>query len=678
MAESGREEEAARAENLLAATRALRAGDASVSERLCRDFLLLHPGCTSHLRLLAHSLQAQQRESEAEETLRFARELEPGIAGIHEDLGSLLMRLGRGEEALSSLRAAIRLDPRSGSAHRKLGKALVALGRGADADIAYAEFLELDRDRGALAAALELLRAGDEPGAADAFRAALRANPDNVDAMRFLAGIHRRQKQNLGDAEALLRRALQLAPDYLAAWLLLGSVLIERVKLADAAETYRRALALDDTNTEAWAGLGNALSRAGDAAGGAAAYARAVDLEPGIPGVQMGYAHALKTIGDQAGALRAYRAAIRAKPDFGEVYWSMANLKVFRFEDAEVAAMEAQVAHGGLDESAEIHFRFALGKACDDRKDYRAAWQHYDAGNRRQRMLVKHDGVDMEARHARIIETFTPEFLAANAGNGCDSPAPVFIVGLPRSGSTLIEQILASHSQVEGTAELPTLGRIVVSMGRYRTDRREYPELLRDFRRKDWRAYGQQYMEESAPHRFTERPRFTDKLPNNFPHVGLLHLILPNAVIIDARRHPLDSLLGNYQQLYGKGQNFTYDMAELAEYYLSYHRLMQHWHTVLPGKVLEVNYEDTVTRLEWQVRRILDHCGLPFEEQCLRFHETERAVKTASSEQVRQPLYTGSLGKWRRYEAELGFWLEELAPVLETLPPQVRDAGARL
>ena len=669
-------EEAWRAERLREATRVLRAGDAPGAESLCRDFLLLHPGCTSHLRLLAHSLHAQQREAEAEAALRFALDIEPAVAGIHEDLGSLMMGLGRAEDAVSCLRAAIRLDPRSGSANRKLGKALVALGRGADADLAYAEFLELDRDRGALAAALELLRDGDETAAADAFRTALRANPDNVDAMRFLAGIYRRQKQQLGDAEALLRRALQLAPDYLAAWLLLGSVQIERVKLADAADTHRRAIALDDTSTEAWAGLGNALSRAGDAAGGAAAYARAVELEPGIPGVQMGYAHALKTIGDQSGALRAYRAAIRAKPDFGEVYWSMANLKVFRFEDAEVVAMEEQLSRAGLDESAEIHFRFALGKACDDRKEYPAAWQHYDAGNRRQRMLVKHDGVDMEARHARIIETFTEEFLAAHAGNGCDSQAPIFIVGLPRSGSTLIEQILASHSQVEGTAELPTLGKIVVSLGRYRTDRREYPELLRDFRRKDWRAYGLQYIEESAAYRFSDRPRFTDKLPNNFPHVGLLHLILPNAVIIDARRHPLDSLLGNYQQLYGKGQNFSYDMAELAEYYLSYHRLMQHWQRVMPGKVLEVNYEDTVTRLEWQVRRILEHCGLPFEEQCLRFHETERAVKTASSEQVRQPLYTGSLGKWRRYEQEIGFWIEELAPVLQTLPPQVRDAGA--
>jgi tetratricopeptide (TPR) repeat protein len=666
---------AAQANSLARAMEALRAGRAESAERSCRDHLLLRPGSTPHIRLLAQALLAQQRDAEAEQQLRFALSLEPDSAQIHEDLGSLLLRCQRPVEAVSCFEAAIRLDPRSASAHRKLGKVLVALGRGEDADRAYTEFLELDKDRGAVAAGLDFLRAGKEQDAVESFRDALKKNPDNVDAMRFLAGVYRKQPSQLGDAEALLRRATQLAGDYLAAWLLLGGVLIERIKLLEAADAYRRAIALDENNAEAWAGLGNALSRAGDPEGGVQAYARAVALDPDMAGVQMGYAHALKTIGDQAGALAAYRAAIRCKPDFGEVYWSMANLKVFRFEEHEVEAMEAQLAHGGLSDSAEIHFHFALGKAYDDRKDYATAWRHYDAGNRKQRPLVKHDPVDMELRHQRIIETFDAAFLAEHAGHGCESAAPIFIIGLPRSGSTLIEQILASHSQVEGTAELPILGRIVVAMGRYRSDRKEYPELLGEFRRKDWRAYGLQYLEDSRAHRYTGRPHFTDKLPNNFPHVGLLQLILPNAKIIDARRHPLDSLLGNYQQLYGKGQNFSYDIVELAEYYKTYHRLMTHWQRVLPGKVLEVNYEDTVTRLEWQVRRILDHCDLPFEEQCLRFHETERAVKTASSEQVRQPIYTGSLGKWRRYEQELGYWIEELGSIIDTLPAQVRDAG---
>jgi hypothetical protein len=216
---------------------------------------------------------------------------------------------------------------------------------------------------------------------------------------------------------------------------------------------------------------------------------------------------------------------------------------------------------------------------------------------------------------------------------------------------------------------------MTATMGRYRSDQRQYPDVLTEFRKKDWRAYGQQYMEESRHYRSTDRPYFTDKLPNNFPHVGLLHLILPNAKIINARRHPLDSCLGSYKQLFGKGQNFTYDMFDLAEYYKQYHAIMTHWHKVLPGKVLDVHYEQTVSRLEWQVRRLLEHCGLPFEEQCLKFYETERPVKTASSEQVRQPIYRGALGKWRRYEKHLGMWLEEFAGILDELPPDVKNAG---
>ena len=407
----------------------------------------------------------------------------------------------------------------------------------------------------------------------------------------------------------------------------------------------------------------------------AADYERSLALEPRSPGTQMGYAHVLKTLGDQEASLRAYRAAIETKPDFGEVYWSMANLKVFRFGDEEVAAMEEQVGRDDLTTSAEVHFRFALGKAWEDKGDYDKAWHYYDTGNRKQRMQVSHDPLEMEVRQKEIVEIFSSEFVAQHEGHGFEAPDPIFIVGLPRSGSTLIEQILASHSEVEGTGELSSLMQIASAIGRYRPDRLHYPRSVKDLRPKDWRAYGQQYIEETRRHRQTDKPFFTDKLPNNFPHVGLLHLILPNAKIINARRHPLDSCLGAYKQLFGKGQNFTYDMVDLAEYYRNYHNTMQHWHRVLPGKVLDVHYEETVSDLEGQVRRILAHCGLPFEEGCVRYHETARAVKTASSEQVRQPIYREALGKWRRYERHLGLWKEELAEIIDSLPPTVKDAG---
>lgn len=337
--------------------------------------------------------------------------------------------------------------------------------------------------------------------------------------------------------------------------------------------------------------------------------------------------------------------------------------------------MEEQLKRGDLSESVIVHFHFALAKAYEDAGDYDGAWAHYHSGNQRQRPLVSYDPVGFETRHEQIAEVFSQEFLEAHAGEGFESEAPIFIVGLPRSGSTLIEQILASHSQVEGTLELPILGDIAVSTGRYRRENCEYPRAVRELRDRDFRAYGKQYLEETRVYRSTDRPRFTDKLPNNFAHVGFAHLILPNARIINARRHPLDSCLGSYKQLFAKGQNFTYDMSELALYYRMYHETMKHWHRVLPGKVLDVHYEDTVGDFEAQVRRILVHCGLPFEESCLRFHETQRTVRTASSEQVRQPLYTRALGTWRRYERHLGPWLEEFADIIVELPDSVRNAG---
>lgn len=661
--------------SIRAAVAAMRANRPLRAEEICRDYLVLNPGSAGHLRVLAHALMKQNRLDEASEQLRFALALEPQNPHLHEDAGSVLALQQRFEEAVPWFEQAIALEPRLPLAHKKLGQALAALGHGGEADEAFEEYFERDPDKGIVAAGANHLQAGRTEEAAESFRTALKRNPDNVDAMRFLASLYMREKKQLGDAEALLRRATTVAPDYTAAWLLLGAILHERSRHMESAECYSRATALEPANAAAWGALGNAWAYASCPEKSVAAYAKSIALNPDSPQVQMGYAHVLKTIGDQAGALAAYRAAVGAKPDFGEVYWSMANLKVFRFEDDEVDAMEAQLERSGLSVSADVHFRFALGKAYEDKGNFDKAWEYYDGGNRRQRMQVAHDPLEMEIRQAEIIEVFSREFLERHQGNGCDAPDPIFIVGLPRSGSTLIEQILASHSQVEGTSELPDLGRIAASTGRYRPDHQQYPRSVADLRSKDWRAYGLQYIEETRRHRQTGKPFFTDKLPNNFPQVGFLHLILPNARVINARRHPLDSCLGAYKQLFGKGQHFTYDMMDLADYYRQYYVTMQHWHTVLPGKVLDVHYEETVSDLEGQVRRILEHCGLPFEDACVRFHETERAVKTASSEQVRRPIYREALGKWRRYEKYLDLWKEELGFILDDLPEASRNAG---
>lgn len=628
-----------------------------------------------HLRLLGHALMKQARYPEAEQSVRLAISLKPDFPHLHEDLGSLLAMQQRFEEAVPCFERAIQLEPRLPLAHKKLGEALAALGRGPEADAAFEEFFEQDADKGKVALALDHLRSGRKDEAVEALRTALRESPDNVDAMRHLAQIYVREKERLEDAEALLRRATSLAPDYVAVWMLLGGLLHESGRHRESLDAFRRVTSIEPRNVAAWTGLGNAYSNAGEIERSREAYERAVSFDPRAPGAQMGLGHVLKTLGDQPGSLQAYRAAIAVKPDFGEVYWSMANLKVFRFEDAEVAAMEEQLHRDDLSASAEIHFRFALAKAYEDRGDYDRAWYYYYTGNQKQRQQVFHDPVAFEARHEEIIEVFDRAFLELHAGQGFESAAPIFIVGLPRSGSTLVEQILASHSQVEGTQELPTLSRLAAFIGRYRRDQKQYPNTVRDLRGREFRAYGRQYVDEASAFRTTDKPHFTDKLPNNFSHVGLIHLILPNAKIINTRRHPFDNCLGAFKQLFAKGQDFTYDMTELAVYYRKYHETVQHWHRVLPGKVLDVHYEETVTNLETQVRRILAHCGLPFEEACVRFHETARPVKTASSEQVRQPIYSRALGYWRHYEKHLGIWQDELGDIVAQLPETVRSAG---
>ena len=654
---------------------ALRANRPLRAEEICRDHLLMNPGSFDHLRLLGHALMKQNRLDEAERELRRALSLKPDFAQVYEDLGSVLAMRQRFDEAIVLFREAIKREPRLPLAHKKLGQALVALGRGAEADEEFEQFLDRDPESRRVAAGVEQLRAGRIDEAIASLRAVLKENPDQVDAMRYLALAYARDEQRLDDAEAWLRRATDLAPDFTAAWLDLGQVLAETNKHLDAIDCYRLALKSDADNPALWAGLANAYALASYPEQSLAAFEKSLALKPDAPGVQMSFAHSLKTLGEQDRAVRAYQAAVRLKPDFGEAYWSMANLKAFRFDAAEIAAMRSQLEQGDLAENAEIHFSFALAKALEDNGDYDAAWRYYDSGNRKQRMQVFYDPLGMEKRHDDIVETFTEAYLSEHSGYGCEAADPILIVGLPRSGSTLLEQILASHSQVEGTSELPILNNLANSIGRYRPDNAQFPKSVLALQNRDWTAYGQQYMDEAKRHRSSEAPFFTDKLPNNFPFVGLLHLILPNAKVINARRHPLDTCVGAYKQLFARGQHFTYDMEELAHYYRYYDRMIAHWHSVLPGKVLDVHYEDTVNDTEGQVRRILAHCGLPFEDACLRFYETRRAVKTASSEQVRRPIYTSALGMWRNYEQHIGLWIEALGDVIEKLPASVREAS---
>jgi len=654
---------------------ALQSGKPELTEKICREYLGLQPESVEHLRLLGHALQKQDQLVEAEAQFRLALAQTPDFARLNEDLGTALALQGKFEEAIFCFEHAIQKDKGLASAHKKLGRALAALGRGKEADEAFEVYFKEDPNAGAVAIGIEHLRAGREEDAIECLSQVLRKHPDHVDAMRYLATVYLEQDQNLTDAEALLRRVTQLAPDFTPGWIDLGQTLIKCNKRVEAIDAFKQATVRSPENFTAWVQLASANSTAGYPEKAIKEYRKAIELNPQAPNAQMCYGHVLKTLGDQPASLRAYREATRLKPDFGQAYWSMANLKIFKFEETEVAAMETQLENSQLKQDTEVHFRFALGKAYEDLKDYDKAWHHYHSGNELKRQLVEYDSVANQDRHENVRAYFTRQLLSEAEGNGYPEEGPIFIVGLGRSGSTLVEQILASHSQVEGTEELAVLGKLSDTVGRYRHDDAHYPEALDHLRPHNWRSLGLKYLNEAKRYRMTDKPIFTDKFPNNYPFVGFLHLILPNAKIINARRHPLDSCLGNYKQLFGRGQNFTYDMLDLSEYYSEYAQMMDHWNKVLPGKVLDVHYEEVVTDLEGQVARILEHCDLPFEEQCVRFHETERAVKTASSEQVRQPIYTGALGKWRKYESHLGEWQDALSPVIDKLPDAVRNAG---
>lgn len=662
-------------ESLKKVVKAMQAGDTQKAESICRDFLVINASSVPHLQLLSHALIKQDKFEEAKEQIDFAISIAPDYALLYEDLGSLQGLQREYEAAIPSFRRAIQLDPRLASAHRKLAQTLIAAGRGNEVDAAFEGFLDHDRDAALVAAGAEHWRAGRYDEAETGLLSALRKNPENIDAMRFLSMVYFDQDKKLLDAEALLRRAISIAPDFHQALGNLGRILVHNSKLGDAIDVYERLLELKPNDDDAWAGYGRALAQAGRVKDAEEAYRKSLAINPKAPSVHMARAHMLKTLGSQEEALKAYRKSIEFNPALGESYWSMANLKVFRFTDQEVSAMEQQLRSDDLKEESRVNFLFSLGKGYEDRKDYEKAWHHYDQGNQLKRANVMYDPVENELHLEKIRKAFSKELIQVHHGAGHAAPDPIFIVGLPRTGSTLVEQILASHSQVEGTAELPNLGAIANGTGKYRPDGLAYPDTIATLTQRDFASYGQEYLKQIARHRVLGTPFFIDKMPNNFIHVGWIKLILPNARIINTRRHPMDSLLGVYKQLFAQGQPFTYDTLELAEFYRCYIEMMTHWHEILPGQVLDVHYEDTVTNLEAQVRRILDYCGLEFEENCLRYYETTRPVKTASSEQVRQPIYTSALGLWKKYGDNLTEWQEQLKDIIDDLPPSVREAA---
>lgn len=654
------------------AQRLLQGGEAAPAEAICADVLSGQPNDANFLCLSARALVKLGRYEDADERIGRATSLYPEFARPHEARGELLAAQGLVQDAVDAFRKALELDPKRQNARVRLGQLLLVLGEVDEARALKSEFVEFDQDNRDIARAGELEKQEKFAEAEKIYRRILTRHPDNVSAMRLWARLGIQEKR-YGEAEALLRQAVKVAPGFAGAWSDLCGAQFEQEKYEEAADSARQLTRLNPASAEGHVWLAAVMAAEGDHAGAVRHYDEALEVEPDHSGAMCGKGNALRTVGDREGAIAAYRRSIEARPFHAEAYWSLANLKTFRFEEHEVKAMLEMLDDDRVEPVGQVQFNNALGLEFEARGEYGKAFEFFDHACMLRREQEFYDRVENEERTDLTIEAFSGDFLGANEANGCPDSAPIFIVGLPRSGSTLLEQVLSSHSQVDGTHELADLGRVVRSRPVLVEPPARYPASIVNLDAREFLRMGIEYIERSRRHR-GEAPFFTDKNPNNFVHVGLLQLLLPNAKIVNARRHPLDSCFGSYKQLFAAGQPFTYDLVELGEYYLQYQRLMDHWHEVLPGKVLDVHYEEVVADFESQVRRILDHCGLEFEESCLRFHETERAVKSASSEQVRRPIYSSSVNLWRRYEEHLEPLIETLEPLLLTLPEAARPA----
>ena len=654
---------------LVDAINLVNAGRIGEAMERCRDAIDANPNDVNMTALLGAILLKSREPDLAEKYLRRAIELAPDFAKPHEDLGFLLSESGRLEEAVPLLQNATRLDPNSERGFMALGRALSGLGRGEEADAAFESAFDLNPIRKKIAFAAEHHKAGRLEDAEKTYREVLEIQPNHVDALRFLAGIVA-SKDRVEEAELLLGRALKVAPDFTLAHMDLGNLFSEQHRHAEAVACFKKACQLEPEKPRPRYALASSLAESGKTSEATETYRKVISLKADHAGAWLGLGHNLKTVGEQEEAIDAYRQCINIRPDNGEVYWSLANLKTYKLTPDDIDAMERAIDKEEVSEQSLVNFLFALAKAHEDHGDFDKAWDFYQRGNTRQRALEHYDPVETEVTNDELIEVFTSELLNHKPAMGHDDPAPIFIVGLPRSGSTLIEQILASHSMVEGTSELPYIGRVATSLNRNRADGINYPFSVRELKAANFDALGREYLQRASIHRQLGRPRFIDKMPNNFPSVGFIHLILRNAKIIDARRHPLDATLSCYRQLFAKGQSFVYDLTDIGEYFVQYQRMMDHWHQVLPGKVLTLQYEELVMDLETHVRHLLDHCELPFEEACLRFWETDRPVRTASSEQVRQPIFTSSIHRWRNYQAHIEELIEVLQPVLPRYAPK--------
>jgi tetratricopeptide (TPR) repeat protein len=596
------------------------------------------------------------------------KSLIPEHGRAHQEEGHTYRAMGHMNEALQAYSRAARYNPALKASLRGQWEILSAKGLGQQASQIKAQLDRLDGLPKPLLAVSDLIAQGKLLKAEDICRQFLQKVPHHVEAMRLLADIGIRLGV-LDDAEFLLESAIKFEPDNMQIRIDYIQALRKRQKFQQALEHTQQLLDVSPNNPRFLSLFAVESMQTGDYATALATLDDVLEQLPGDPLTLTSKGHAYKTSGEYEPAVASYRAALASQPNYGEAYYSLANLKVYSFSDDEISEMHSQESNGNLSHLDRVFVCFALGKAYEDKKEFETAFIHYEHGNHLKKIQSRYKAEEMSSDLAAQRDFCTAELFEQRSGVGHGAPDPVFIVGLPRAGSTLLEQILSSHSQVDGTLELPnilSLSQRLRRRGR-QSDASGYPEILGELTDQELEEFGRNFISDTRMHR-QDGDYFIDKMPNNFRHIGLIHLILPNAKIIDARRDPMSCCFSGFKQLFAEGQEFTYDLSDIGQYYRDYVDLMDHWDEVLPGKVLRVHYQDVVADIDTQVRRILDYCGLPFEEACINFHQTERSVRTPSSEQVRQPIYKSGLEQWRHFEPWLAPLKKALGPVLDRYP----------
>jgi predicted Zn-dependent protease len=608
-------------------------------------------------------LRYLQRVPEALEVLQRLEEAYPGFSRLYQERGHCYVALRDAPKAIEAYQKAVNRNPALPASWSKLATLYRMTGQADNAAIAASHVEVSGKIHPEVLVATGLFCDGDVGEAERMIRPYLLRHPQDVEAMRLLAKIAL-ERDVVHDADILLEAVLELAPDYRAARYDYARALMRRHKYAPALAQLEQLLKDEPGNRQYKTTYATAHVGTGDHERALELYRDLLVDAPRQPDLHLSVAHTLKTLGRQPEAVEAYRAAANARPDFGDAYWSLANLKTYRFTEGEIAAMREQEAAPRIAREDRYHLCFALGKALEDLGQFEESWRYYERGNALKRAESDYDIAVIEQATAEQKRVCTAEFFAARQGWGCPAADPIFVVGLPRSGSTLLEQILASHSQVEGTMELAEIATYTVDLEGPNRDasQRRYPAVLAELTREEVLRYGERYLADTRVYR-TGKAYFIDKMPNNFRHLGFIHLILPNAKIIDARREPMACCFSNLKQLFAGGQEFTYSVDDIARYYRTYVELMDHWDAVLPGRILRVQHESVVEDLEGNVRRLLDFCGLPFEPACLEFYKTERSIRTASSEQVRRPIFKEGLDQWRHFEPWLGPLKSALGPL---------------